>query len=148
MLIQCDIKYGIRLPIGKNGAMVQTYLSSAIDDHSRYVIQSEFYDNQEKGIVEDTLRKAVLKAGKFDACYFDRGSQYIAKQLNLSLSRLGITVRLAPLASGQSKGKVEKFHQVVDMYLREAKAHQIRTLEQLNQYWAIFPRRVLPQEAP
>lgn len=118
--------------------MVQTYLSSAIDDHSRYVIQSEFYDNQEKGIVEDTLRKAVLKAGKFDACYFDRGSQYIAKQLNLSLSRLGITVRLAPPASGQSKGKVEKFHQVVDMYLREAKAHQIRTLEQLNQYWGIF----------
>ena len=105
MLIQCDIKYGIRLPIGKNGAMVQTYLSSAIDDHSRYVIQSEFYDNQEKGIVEDTLRKAVLKAGKFDACYFDRGSQYIAKQLNLSLSRLGITVRLAPPASGQSKGR-------------------------------------------
>ena len=96
MLIQCDIKYGIKLPIGKNGAMVQTYLSSAIDDHSRYVIQSEFYDNQEKGIVEDTLRKAVLKAGKFDTCYFDRGSQYIAKQLNLSLSRLGIPVRLAP----------------------------------------------------
>ena len=87
--------------------------------------------------MEDTLRKAVLKAGKFDACYFDRGSQYIAKQLNLSLSRLGITVRLAPRASGQSKGKVEKFHQVVDMYLREAKAHQIRTLEQLNQYWGI-----------
>ncbi|MBM6855949.1 DDE-type integrase/transposase/recombinase, partial [Mediterraneibacter glycyrrhizinilyticus] len=97
-----------------------------------------FYDNQEKGIVEDTLRKAVLKAGKFDTCYFDRGSQYIVKQLNLSLSRLGITVRLAPPASGQSKGKVEKFHQVVDMYLREAKAHQIRTLEQLNQYWGIF----------
>ena len=34
--------------------MVQTYLSSAIDDHSRYVIQSQFYDNQEEGIVEDT----------------------------------------------------------------------------------------------
>ena len=138
MLIQCDIKYGPKLPIGKNGAMVQTYLSSAIDDHSRYVIQSEFYDSQEQGIVEDTLRKAVLKAGKFDACYFDRGSQYIAAPLNLSLSRLGITVRLAPPASGKSKGKVEKFHQVVDSYLREAKVHQIRTLGELNQYWGIF----------
>ena len=37
MLLQGDIKYGLKLPIGKNGAMVQTYLSSAIDDHSRYV---------------------------------------------------------------------------------------------------------------
>ena len=51
--------------------MVQTYLSSAIDDHSRYVIQSEFYASQEESIVEDTFRKVVLKAGKFDACYFD-----------------------------------------------------------------------------
>ena len=138
MLIQGDIKYGIKLPIGKNGAMVQTYLSSAIDDHSRYVIQSEFYDNQEESIVEDTFRKVILKAGKFDACYFDNGSQYIAKQLKLSLGKLGITIRHAPRASGKSKGKCEKFHQVVDSYLREAKVHQIRTLEQLNQYWGIF----------
>ena len=138
MLIQGDIKYGIKLPIGRNGAMVQTYLSSAIDDHSRYVIQSEFYANQEEAIVEDTFRKVVLKAGKFDACYFDNGSQYIAKQLKLSLGKLGITIRHAPRASGKSKGKCEKFHQVVDSYLREAKAHQIRTLEQLNQYWGIF----------
>ena len=90
MLIQGDIKYGIKLPIGRNGAMVQTYLSSAIDDHSRYVIQSEFYASQEESIVEDTFRKVVLKAGKFDACYFDNGSQYIAKQLKLSLGKLGI----------------------------------------------------------
>ncbi|MBO4981088.1 MAG: transposase, partial [Lachnospiraceae bacterium] len=71
MLLQGDIKYGCKLPIGKNGAMVRTYLSSAIDDHSRYVIQSEFYDNQEEAIVEDTFRKVILKAGKFDAAYFD-----------------------------------------------------------------------------
>lgn len=37
MLIQADIKYGPKLPIGRNGAKVQTYLSSAIDDHSRYL---------------------------------------------------------------------------------------------------------------
>lgn len=103
MLLQGDIKYGCKLPIGKNGAMVQTYLSSAIDDHSRYVIQSEFYDNQEAAIVEDTFRKVILKAGKFDAAYFDRGSQYIARQLKFSLAKLGITIRLAPLHSGKSK---------------------------------------------
>ena len=128
--------------------MVQTYLSSAIDDHSRYVIQSEFYDNQEKGIVEDTLRKAVLKAGKFDACYFDRGSQYIAKQLNLSLSRLGITVRLAPPASGQSKGKVEKFHQVVGHVPEGSKSASDPDTGTAEPVLGDFPRRVLPQEAP
>lgn len=137
-LIQGDIKYGIRLPIGKNGAMKMTYLSSAIDDHSRYVIHSRFYDNQEESVVEDTFHKVILKAGKFDACYFDNGSQYIARQLKLSLAKLGIPIRHAPVRSGKSKGKQEKFHQVVDAFLREAKVHKIHTLEELNRYWDIY----------
>lgn len=138
MLLQGDIKYGCKLPIGKNGAMVRTYLSSAIDDHSRYVIQSEFYDNQEEAIVEDTFRKVILKAGKIDAAYFDNGSQYVSKQLKFSLAKLGITIRHAPVRSGKSKGKCEKFHQIVDSFLREAKIHKIRTLEELNRYWSIY----------
>lgn len=138
MLLQGDIKYGPKLPIGKKGAMVQTYLSSAIDDHSRYVIWSRFYDNQEGAIVEDTFHKVIVKAGKFDSCYFDRGTQYIAKQLKFSLARLGMAVRHAPVRSGKSKGKCEKFHQVVDSFLREAKVHKIKTLEELNRYWDIY----------
>lgn len=74
MLIQGDLKYGPYLPIGKNGKMIRTYLSSAIDDHSRYILSSEFYDNQEEAVVSDTFRKAILNYGKFDKCYFDNGS--------------------------------------------------------------------------
>ena len=138
MLLQGDITDGIHLPIGKNGAMKQTYLSSAIDDHSRYILFSRFYDNQEETVVEDTFHNAILRYGAFDRCYFDRGSQYIAKQLKLSLAKLSIRISLAPPRSGKSKGKVEKFHQVVDAYLDEAKAKKIKTLEELNYYWEIF----------
>lgn len=138
MLLQADIKYGPYLPIGKNGARKRTYLSSVIDDHSRYVIYSRFYDNQEAEIVEDSFRKTILKAGKFDKAYVDNGTQYIAKQLNLSLSKLGIQVRKAPVRSGKSKGLVEKFHQVVDDFIREAKIHKVTTLEDLNLHWANY----------
>ena len=50
-LVQADIKYGpdIRTTGGK---LIHTYLSSLIDDHSRYIIQSEFYDNERLEIVE------------------------------------------------------------------------------------------------
>ncbi|WP_044925720.1 DDE-type integrase/transposase/recombinase, partial [Dorea longicatena] len=136
MLVQGDIKYGPKLPIGKNGAMVQTYLSSAIDDHSRMILASQFYDNQEETIVEDTFHKVILKFGRFDKCYFDNGTQYVAKQLKLSLAKLSIRVAHAPVASGQSKGKIEKFHQVVDDFIAEAKAKKIYTLEELNYYWS------------
>lgn len=138
MLVQGDIKYGPKLPLGKNGARVQTYLSSAIDDHSRLLLASRFYDSQEEAIVEDTFRQAILRYGKFDACYFDNGSQYIARQIRLSLSRLGIRVLHAKPRSGKSKGKIEKFHQVVDMFNREAKLKNIKTLEELNRLWAVF----------
>lgn len=138
MLLQGDIKYGCKLPIGKNGAMVQTYLSSAIDDHSRYVIQSQFYSTQDESIIEDTFRKVILKAGVFDVAYFDNGSQYTAVQLKHSLAKLGITVRHARPRSGKSKGKIEKFHQVVDSFLREAKVHKIKTLEKLNHHWNTY----------
>lgn len=69
MLIQGDIKYGPLLPIGKRGAKVKTYLSSAIDDHSRFVIASKFYASQEEEVVEDTFRSVLLRAGAFDRCY-------------------------------------------------------------------------------
>lgn len=138
MLVQGDIKYGPRLPIGRNGALVQTYLSSALDDHSRKVLASKFYDNQGEAVVEDTFHNVILRYGTFDACYFDHGSQYVAKQLKLSLAKLSIRIRTAPVKSGKSKGKIEKFHQVVDGFLAEAKAKKIRTLEELNRYWDIY----------
>lgn len=138
MLLQGDIKYGPKLPIGKNGAPVQTYLSSALDDHSRFVLASRFYDSQEETIVEDTFHTAIKLYGKFDACYFDNGTQYIAKQLHLSLGRLGIRIAHAPVRSGKSKGKVERFHQTVDAFIRESRLKNVKTLEELNRLWEIY----------
>lgn len=138
MLLQADIKYGPKLPIGKNGALVQTYLSSLIDDHSRYILDSRFYDNQEKTIVEDTFHRAILTHGTFDAAYCDNGKQYVYRQLFRSTAMLGIRIYHARPYSGQSKGKVEKFHQVVDDFIAEAKAKKIRTLEELNRYWTYY----------
>ncbi len=69
-LLQGDIKYGPELRT-MEGVLVKTYLSSLIDDHSRYIVQSEFYDNQRQEIVEDTFHKAALKAGRFDCAYLD-----------------------------------------------------------------------------
>ena len=138
MLLQGDIKYGPTLPIGKNGAKVKTYLSSAIDDHSRMILASRYYAKQDGEIVEDTFHTVLLRYGKFDACYFDNGSQYVAHQLRLSLSKLGISVRFAPLRSGKSKGKIEKFHQVADSFQREVKLKKVKTLEELNAYWQIY----------
>ena len=90
MLAECDIKYGLKLPIGKGGKKVQTYLSVLIDDHSRFILDSHWYDNQEAAIVEDTFHRAILKWGVMDTCLADNGKQYVSTQLTRSLERLGI----------------------------------------------------------
>jgi transposase InsO family protein len=138
MLLQADIKYGIKLPLGKNGKLVQTYLSAVIDDHSRFVVGSEFYDNQEAGIVEDTFRKVILNHGTFDAAYCDNGGQYISHQLEKTFAMLGIRrIRHKPFVP-RSKGKIEKFNQLVDGFLAEVKIARIKTLKELNQNWNVW----------
>ena len=37
-----------------------------------------------------------------------------------------------------NKGKIEKFHQVVDDFIRESKLKNIRTLEELNRFRAVY----------
>ena len=102
-LLQGDIKYGPDLRT-TSGKLVKTYLSSLIDDHSRYIVQSEFYDNQRQEIVEDTFHKAVLKSGKFDCAYLDNGAQYTAEHLGKACAKLGIRIVHAKPGACQSKG--------------------------------------------
>ena len=145
-LLQGDIKYGpdIRL---SDGRLIKTYLSSLIDDHSRFIVQSEFYDNQRQEVVEDTFHKAILKYGKCDACYLDNGTQYTTNQLHTALAKLGIRVIHAKPYACESKGKVEKFHQKVDQFIAEIRIAKVHSLEELNQKWKYFLEQDYQKEA-
>lgn len=135
--MQGNIKYGpdVRL---SDGRLIKTYLSSLIDDHSRYVLQSEFYDSQRQEVVEDTFHKAILKYGKCDACYLDNGTQYVTNQLHSALARLGIRVIHARVRACESKGKIERFHQKVDQFIAEVRVAKVHSLEELNRKWKYF----------
>jgi transposase len=138
MLVQADIKYGPGLLIMKSGRRSTAYLSSVIDDHSRLLLASEWYDSQEEYVVEDVFRKAILNYGKFDRAYTDHGKQYVSRQLNFSLARLGIRMSTAPIRSGASKGKIEKFHQMADDFIAEIRVKKVTDLAGINEYWKIF----------
>ena len=136
-LLQADIKYGPDIRT-KDGKLVKTYLSSLIDDHSRYILHSEFYDNKGASVVEDSFHKAILQFGRFDCGYTDNGSEYISTQLVKSCARLGIRLLRAKPRRGESKGKIEKFHQTVDRFINEIKIAKVHTLDELNRRWKIF----------
>ena len=145
-LLQGDIKYGPEIRT-TDGEVVKTYLSSLIDDHSRYIVQSEFYDNQRQEIVEDTFHKAVLKAGKFDCAYLDNGVQYTAGHLGRACAKLGIRIVHAKPGACQSKGKIEKFHQKVDQFTAEIRVAHVHSVEELNRRWKFFLEQEYQKEA-
>lgn len=136
-LLQADIKYGPDIRT-KDGKLIHTYLSSLIDDHSRFILHSEFYDNKSASIVEDSFHKSILQFGKFDCGYTDNGKEYISTQLVKSCARLGIRLLRAKPRKGESKGKIEKFHRVVDRFIEEVRIAKVHTLEELNRLWKIF----------
>lgn len=138
MLAQCDIKYGLKLPVGEGGKKVQTYLSALIDDHSRYILWSEWYDNQEAVIVEDTFHKAILHHGVMDAAFSDNGKQYVSTQLTRALSRLGIRYMHAKPYHAWSKGLIERFNLSVDSFLDEVRLKDVKSMEELNGYWKVW----------
>ncbi len=138
MLVQGDIKYVMKLPLGKNGAKVQCYVAALIDDHSRYILASGVYDHQDADIVEDIYRKAILKWGTFQSTYVDNGKQFVSRQLIRTLNRLGVRhLRAKPYAC-QSKGKIEAYNRLINAYIAECKAQKVKTLEEANRYWELF----------
>lgn len=145
-LIQGDIKYGPQIR-DKDGKLIKTYLSSLIDDHSRYILQSEFYDNQRAEIVEDTFHKAVLKHGSFDCGYLDNGKQYITDRLLKSCGKLGIRLLHAKPRNAEGKGKIEKFHQVVDSFIAEIRVAHVHSIEELNERWRYYLEEEYQKEA-
>lgn len=138
MLGQADIKYGVGVIVTVNGKKDKAYLSSIIDDHSRLALSSIWYENQNEFVVQNVFRNAILKHGKIDRIYTDNGGQYINHQLKISCARLGIKLSRAPVRSGKSKGKIEKFHQAVDSFIAEIKLKKVMDIAELNRYWTIF----------
>ena len=136
-ILQGDIKYGPQIRT-KEGKLIKTYLSSLIDDHSRMIVQAEFYDNQRAEIVEDTFHKAVLKVGVWDASYLDNGKQYISAQLEKSCAKLGIHILHAKPYACQAKGKIEVYHKSVDRFIAEVRAAHVHSVTELNQKWKMF----------
>ena len=128
---QADIKYGPYLII--NGQRVQVYFVGFIDDATRYIVHGEFYDNLDQSIVEDCLRKAILKEGLPQRLFFDNGTQFRTKWMERACAVLGVKLIFAKPYSPESKGKIERFNRTVEAFIAEASLKKVRNLSEFNQ---------------
>jgi len=132
-LWQSDLKYGPYLPDPDHpGHKMRTYLVAMIDDATRLVAHAEFYDNQRLPVLEDSLRKAIIKCGAPDNLYVDQGKIFVSQWLRLACARLRIRHLNTRAYSPEAKGKIERWNRTVDEFIAEAQLEKPETLEQLN----------------
>jgi len=71
-LWQSDVKYGPYLPDPHDPRKkFRAYLLTIIDDATRLIVHGEFYADQKLPILEDGLRKAILRYGTPKSIYVD-----------------------------------------------------------------------------
>lgn len=131
-LWQSDIKYGLYI----NGK--PTYMVCFLDDCTRFVLHSEFYETVDQKIVQDCFRKALVKYGAPDSVYFDNGKQYRTHFMQRACGKLGIRLLFAKPYSPEAKGKQERYNQTVDSFLREAKLSKPKDLDELNRLYQVW----------
>jgi transposase InsO family protein len=112
-LWQSDIKYG---PIINK---LRTYLISFLDDRSRFILHAEFYRAQSLDEVMHCFEQAVLKYGVPEKVLFDNGSQYVSQTMVRTCSLLGARIYRTKPYKPQGKGKIERYHQVIDRFITE-----------------------------
>ena len=138
-LWQSDIKTGIYLPDPNDPKRkFRTYLLAIIDDATRLVVHAEFYSNQKQPILEDGLRKAILRYGAPRSIYVDNGKVFVSQWLRLACAQLNIRHLRAKPYSAASKGKIERFNRTMESFISELSLQKAQTLEELNSLFSAW----------
>ena len=127
---QADIKFGPHIKV--NGKLKQVFFVGFIDDATRYIVHGEFYDSLDQCIVEDCLRKAILKEGLPQRLFFDNGKQFRTKQMERACAILGVKLIFTAPYSPESKGKIERFNQTLGSFLAEVTLKNCKSLDEIN----------------
>lgn len=111
-----------------------TFLFAFLDDHTRLVVHAQFYWNEQLPRLEDCFKRALLRYGRPQAIYVDRGPVNISRQLDTACATLGIQRILGTPYYPEGRGKIERFFRFVQSdFLPELAHSDVTTLPQLNE---------------
>ena len=134
-MYQADTSYTCY--INENGKVRRTYLIQIIDDHSRLIVGSRFFYNDNAYNFQLVLKEAISRYGLCKKLYLDRGSPYSNDQLTLICGSLGVVKLHTPVRDGASKAKIERsFKTLKESWLYGFDPSSVSSLEELNRLLA------------
>jgi putative transposase len=139
-MYQADTSYTCY--INENGKCRRTYLIQIVDDHSRLIIGSRFFYNDNAYNFQKVLKDAISRYGICKKLYLDNGSTYSNKQLTLICGSLGIIKLHTPIRDGASKAKIERsFRTIKDTWLNGFDPSSVSSIEELNRLLDDYVRK-------
>jgi transposase InsO family protein len=125
-----------------DGTTLRCHLSAFIDHWSRYVVHAAYYPSQAIYTLEDTFKKAVLKAGRAEKVYVDNAKIYRSNAFSFACDRIGTKrVHSKPYES-EGRGVIERFWGTVSAFERELVQRGARDLAEVNRFfWAWLEER-------
>lgn len=132
-----DCLHGPYIPEGKKKRKV--FLIAAIDDHSRMVVGSRFFFQENSICLEMVLKEAIMHFGLPNAFYCDNGSIFVSSHLQLACARLGIALIHSRPYDSPSRGKIERFFRTVrQKFLSMLRLPDVDNLEHLNDLFTLW----------
>jgi len=116
----------------------ELYFVGFIDDATRYIVHGEFYHDFDQRIIEDSLRKAILKHGVPMRVYFDNGKQFRNKWMERACAIMDIKLIFTKPYSPEAKGKIERFNQTLDSFIVEAELKRPQDLLEINSLFNVW----------
>lgn len=116
----------------------KVYLIAWLDDFARLVTHAQCYWAEKLPMLEDSLKKAILKFGKPEQIYVDLAKIYTSRHLETVCAKLGIQRSLGRPYRPQGRGKVERlFATIQSSFLPEfyeLLKQEALSLDELNEY--------------
>jgi len=138
-----DVLIGPFVPYPKRDGSVRARLFLIVDDHSRLLVDGEFFAHENARACQALLRRAIVRRGVPVVLYADNGAPFANAWLARTCALLGIRLVHSKPYSPQGRGKQERLNRYIrEAFLAEACHHGIDSLDELNDRFTAWAEQV------
>lgn len=121
-------------------------LVAILDAYTRYIVHAQFYFNENRPCIEDTLMKGILKHQLPAIYYCDNAQVFLSQHLKRIAAELGFSVKHSRPRTPQGRGRIERWFRTVaekfePLLKEQLESGRLTTLEEVNQFFNAWLER-------
>jgi putative transposase len=138
-----DVLVGPFVPYPRLPASVRARLFLIVDDHSRLLVDGQFFAHENARACQELLRRAITRRGVPTVLYADNGAPFANAWLARTCAVLGIRLVHSKPYSPQGRGKQERANRYIrEAFVAEACHQGIASIDELNDRFAAWAAQV------